>query len=479
MNKNLHQQFALALYVVPVAGIFLAGINIWHPYSYWLDELYSVTASALSFKEMFRAMLSDVHPPLYQVMLWIWMRLLSDYEPIVRGFSLICSISAATYIFLWGKRLDAWSRALMLTFFATSWLFVYYSQEARSYSLLLLFSTIQIGLFISDSGSRKDFAKVLLCAILLAWTHYFGLILAGSVLCWLFFQNLKNHSRLLVVCAVGIAALAWPFAEFVWGSLGQTTGGKFWIQVDGPLGTLAIFFKAIVPVLKNWGVMSTAFLTVTYATFAIALICWRLRQASRAENLFEKKLILKLSYCLLWVLIAVMVIDLHTPISTERNYIVLLPVVSILFGIGIGTLATFRYAASGVLLVALVWGKMQLDYSHNLLLAKWAPFQNWRDCAEYIVKNVSKGQGYYLRLSDAEDVDRVFNYYVKRFSHGEISLQRVYASMLGSMTTPAMVFVGGVSVNTIEQVSTKEKITPKEIMYPTQSWTNSTAVLFF
>jgi hypothetical protein len=75
MIKNLQRHFAKALYVIPLIGVVLAGTNIWQPYSYWLDELYSVTTSVLPFTEMFRAMLRDVHPPLYQVLLWIWIRM--------------------------------------------------------------------------------------------------------------------------------------------------------------------------------------------------------------------------------------------------------------------------------------------------------------------------------------------------------------------------------------------------------------------
>jgi hypothetical protein len=467
------------MYVVPAMGIVLACMNIWQPYSYWLDELYSVTASALSFTEMFRAMLTDVHPPLYQVLLWTWMRVLSDHEPAVRGFSLICSLSAAAYLFFWSKRLDAWTRVLILTFFTTSWLFVYYSQEARSYTLLLLLATMQVGQFIADDGTRKQFVKTLLLATLLSWTHYFGLILAGAVLCWQFAQYHRDSKRLALVCLVGAIALAWPLAEFFWGSLGNKTGGNFWIQVDGPIGTLAVFFQAMAPGLKTWGTASSVVLYAACSTFLSLLLWSRFRRASAARNQFEKNTILKCSFCLLWVLVAIIAIDLHTPISTERNYIALLPVVSILFGVAAGALAAVRYVILGVMVAALVWGKMQLEYSHNMLLAKWAPLQNWRACAEYIVNDAPKGQSYYLRLSDAEDVDRVFNYYVKRLSHGEISLQRIYSSMLGSIASPALVFVGGVAENVVEQISAQEKIKPSEIMYPAQSWKNSTAVLVF
>jgi hypothetical protein len=169
---------------------------------------------------------------------------------------------------------------LLLTFFTTSWLFVFYSQEARSYSLLLLLATIQVGAFASDDGSYKKFVQILCASMLLAWTHYFGLVLAGTVLCWLFFQNLKIFKRLTLVSIVGVMALAWPLTELFWGSLGNKMGGKFWIQVDGPFDTLAIFFQAMAPVLKTWGVARSNFLYVFCVIALIILLGWRLRQAT-------------------------------------------------------------------------------------------------------------------------------------------------------------------------------------------------------
>jgi hypothetical protein len=278
---------------------------------------------------------------------------------------------------------------------------------------------------------------------------------------------------------VGVLALAWPFAEFFWGALGNKMGGNFWIQVDGPFGTLAIFLQAMAPVLKTWGAARSIFLYVFCVFALIILLGWRFWRASLASKEFEKQIILKLSFCLVLTLAVIMAIDLHTPISTERNYIALLPVFSILFGMAVGTLVVTRYAALIVLVLTLTWGKLQLEYSHNLLLAKWTPLQNWRACAEYIIKNAPKGQNYYLRLSDAEDVERVFNYYVNRLSSGEVSLQRIYSSMLSSIAGPAMVFVGGVAEGAIDQISVRDNFVSKERMYPRQNWKNSTAVLIF
>jgi uncharacterized membrane protein len=477
--KDRRRLFILTLYVLPIAGILLSGMSAWRPYSYWLDELYSITASSLGFTDMFRSMLTDVHPPLYQVLLWFWIRLLSDYEPIVRGFSLICSLLAVSYLYGWGKRLDGCTRILILTFFATSWLFSYYAQEARSYALLLFLSTVTIGLFVVDDGSRKSYWQILCAVILLALTHYFGLILAGGVLCWLFCQNLKYPKRLMPVCGVAVIALVWPVIQYFEGALGSKAGGKFWIQVDGAFGTLTVFLQALAPVIKTFEAKLQIVLIVFSVSVLAILLVYRFRQACRFQNCFEKSVILKTLFCLVWVLATVTIIDTHTPISTERNYIALLPLVSILFGLALGAVREIKYASIAILIVAICWGKMQLDHSHTLLKAKATPFQNWKESAEYLVHHAAGQKLYYLRLNDTDEIDRVFNYYVQRFSKGALKVERIYASMLKSISSPAMLFVGGVAANTINQIVSVEDITPKEAFYPAQSWQNSTAILSF
>ena len=428
---------------------------------------------------MFRSMLTDVHPPLYQVLLWFWIRLLSDYEPIVRGLSLICSLLAICYLYGWGKRLDGCTRLLILTFFATSWLFTYYAQEARSYALLLFLSTLSVGLFVADDGSPKSYWQILCAVTLLALTHYFGLILAGGVLCWLFCQHLKCPKRLIPLCGIALMVLAWPFIQYFGGALGSKAGGKFWIQVDGVFGTLTVFLQALVPVLKTFEAKLQIVLIVLSGSVLALLLVYRFRQARRLKNFFEKSLILKTLFCLVWVLTTITIIDTHTPISTERNYIALLPLVSILFGLAFGAVREIKYAPIAILIVAICWGKIQLDHSHTLLKAKAIPLQNWKESAEYLVHHAAGQKLYYLRLNDTDEIDRVFNYYVKRFSKGELNVERIYSSMLKNIATPAMLFVGGVAANTINQIVSAEDIVPKDTFYPAQSWQNSTAILLF
>jgi mannosyltransferase len=476
-KRDSKRLLIFTLYALPIMGTMLSSVNGWVPYSYWLDELYSITVSSLGFSDMFDAVLIDVHPPLYQVLLWFWIRLLSDYEPIARAFSFICTLSAVAYLYLWSKRLDPWARVLTIIFFSTSWLFIYYAQEARSYALLLLFSTLLIGLFLNDDGSKKNFWQMLCVAILLASTHYFGLILVGSILCWLFFQNIKSTARLGLLCVVVLAIFFWPIFQYFEGALGSKAGGRFWIQIDGPLGTLAVFIQAIAPVLRTWGERLNIILTVSCAGILVSLLAFRFRRAYSCQNIVEQTVILKLLFCLLWTLVAIVIIDLHTPISTERNYVVLLPIVSILFGLGLGALAEIRLANILILLVTLVWGQMQLDYAHRLLSAKWTPLQNWKACAEYLVHDSSGQQLYYLPIVDSAEMNRVFNYYIKRISNGTMKADSIDLGRLQQISKPTRIFVGGLTPDAIDELLTKGKISPTAMFYPVQNWQNSTAIL--
>ena len=466
------------IHLLPLLGIMLACFNIWRPYSYWLDELYSITTSSLGWSNMFRSMLTDVHPPLYQIFLWVWIRCLGDYEPITRGFSLICALGAFTCLYFLCKRIDKWSRFLALSFFTTSWLFIYYAQEARSYALLLFLSTLLVLLFVSNKNSFKHFINILIVTILLGSTHYFGLILGSSVLFWLFIQEVKNHKRMLSLLITAAILLTWPIIEFSYGTLGNKTGGHFWIQVNGPMDTLAIFFRAMINPTQ-WINPFTVFLVFLGWVFVLLLLIYRFLNNRRVARLSENCIIVKLLFCLIWVLCAVAIIDLHTPISTERNFIVLLPIISTLIGLSLGTLNQARYGVICILVISLMWTHLQFNYSYNLLTAKWAPLQNWKASAEYLVKHVENHDLYYLRLTDSEEIGRIFNYYVKQISKDTLKVDPIYASMLNKISSPSLVLIGGVAANTVAQIEAAEKVKAEDTFYPTQSWENSTGVLLF
>ena len=73
-------------------------------YSYSADELYSVATSNASWPEMFEKwIIPDTHPPLYPVLLKIWIMINGSSEPATRSLSVLIStltlLSAACLLY--------------------------------------------------------------------------------------------------------------------------------------------------------------------------------------------------------------------------------------------------------------------------------------------------------------------------------------------------------------------------------------------
>jgi len=493
LKTKLQRLVRLSLYGLPIVGILLACTNIWTPYSFWLDEIYSVTTSELSFFSMLRVLLLDVHPPLYQSLLWVWIRLFGDYEPIVRGLSLFCSLAAVIFLYNWSRCLDYWTRWLTVTLYSCSWLFSFYAQEARSYALLLLLSTLLVCWFLNEDGKKKYFLKILVVSILLALTHYFGLILATAVLSWLFFSNVRRPKRLCALLMTGLFMLAWPTIQYFYGALSTQTGGNFWIQSTESQSPFTTFLLAISPVLRTWG--DTLYLILTSLSFVLiaSLLLYKIKfahikqaifkQASVKQATRESLMIWKLIFCVAWVVIFVTLINHHTPISTDRNYIVLLPVISLIFGFAFGSLGHKFHLITCVVLVTFLFGLLQLNYSYAVLSNKWMPLQNWKAAAHYIVNEGKGHQLYYLKIDQFERMDRIFNknkivnYYVRKFSHDNVVLSPIDIRTLTTVSGASLLFIDGAPNTLIEKIQHMPNLNVQETVYPLQYWQKSMAII--
>ena len=134
---NQIRLFWFFTFIFIIAGVYLALIGFWAPYSYWWDELYSVVGANKNLNEMFTLfILLDVHPPLYQIIFKVWIHMFGDSENATRSLSLIFALLSIVLLFLWSKkRFDDISTGLISVLFSTNWMFAYYSQKSRSYAM--------------------------------------------------------------------------------------------------------------------------------------------------------------------------------------------------------------------------------------------------------------------------------------------------------------------------------------------------------
>lgn len=183
---------ALILVLAFVARWVLSGRN-----SYWLDELLSVATYGIDNASLGTAVrrLADnsIHPPLYQIILYGWMKLFGNTEPDTRFLSNLYVAGAGLCTYLAVRKAAGHRRALMALLFV-SLMFVpfYFALETRSYGqsmFLSSLSSLALVRFLGVIEARVGFKALVLdrwtITLILAnvgmlMTHYFNAFFLGA-----------------------------------------------------------------------------------------------------------------------------------------------------------------------------------------------------------------------------------------------------------------------------------------------------------
>ncbi len=369
--------------LLPLALVvaLLSAWGIWRPYSYWVDEIFSVAAARESVHDMFsRWILGDVHPPLYQLLLNGWVALFGTSEAATRSLSLAGALAAvALTVNLARRRPDMAGFAVMLL--VLPWV-AYNAQEVRSYVFIYL-----LALFALQATLLERERSFLVALVLLAWTHYFGLFLGLSLL----FARVVMRRRLsLAECLTAFAMLLWMPIHMAFGRLLKHAAGGFWIVVDGPDDSIANLFSTISPGFEQaarlWPLLSWGYMLLLLPV--LGYFPWR-RLRGHAVSALD----LQLTLALATFVVGIVVVDLVVPMSTPRNFIVVLPLLTwVLFRIG-------SDALPGRLMTAamLVWLLVQLASGAILVRHKHSEVENYRRATQEMVRLLDQGYaGYFL-----------------------------------------------------------------------------------
>ncbi len=143
-------------------------------------------------------------PPLYYLLAWVWAKLFGTSEAALRSLSAV--IGTAAVPVAWGaaraffaRRSVAWAAAALVA--VNPW-FVWYSQEARSYSLLVLTTALSL-LFLA----QRRIVAWAVAAILVLLTHYFGGFIVVGEAAWLIWAE-RTRVAAIAAGAVGLAGAA-------------------------------------------------------------------------------------------------------------------------------------------------------------------------------------------------------------------------------------------------------------------------------
>src|SRR4051794_36351725 len=151
---------------------------------YWIDEGLSVGIARHPITDIPGLLHQDGSPPLYYMLLGVWIRWFGDGEArthaLSLGFALLCVPAGwLTARALFSER-AAWFTAViaaLLPFLS------YYGQETRMYSLVVLLSLVAMGGWAMAflRGRRRWLWAFVVAGTMLLYTHNWGLfLLAGS-----------------------------------------------------------------------------------------------------------------------------------------------------------------------------------------------------------------------------------------------------------------------------------------------------------
>ncbi|MFL5891291.1 MAG: glycosyltransferase family 39 protein [Solirubrobacterales bacterium] len=217
--------------------------------SYDHDE--AVTAARILHPSLFTTMSevadSERSPPLYYILSWLWSRPFGTGEVGLRSLSALFGTLTIPLAYLAAAELSRRRVVALLAaaFVALNPYLVWYSQEARSYALMVLFASAALYYFARslDRPGARPLALWALASALAICSHYFAAFLIAPQAIWLLARRTDRRRAAVAVAGVIVTGLALiPLA------IAQEAGGRQNGFTESPLisraGELSLNFVA-------------------------------------------------------------------------------------------------------------------------------------------------------------------------------------------------------------------------------------------
>ena len=343
MNKVFKSSLLDRFWLLVILGLSLWIRLVGLSQSLWLDEAiewWAVTSFSLR-QLLFGYMAGDFNPPGHHLLLWFWVRVFGDTEISLRfpsvlfGLGIVYLTYKITKLILGNKDevvgipgLPLRTSHISAIFAAFSGLLIYYSQEARMYSMAAFFTAGAFYFLIKNELSEKKLGlNYILFSIFFAaglYSHYLVWLLlplmfiTGRKYIFPLVAALPWIPMLLKQLASGLSAAGNP----VWANLSQTS-------VKNLLLVPVKFATGRVPFPHSGGLVM---LTVVF------LIAFWILAANGIKDLSDKKETKRVLTILLgwiiWPLGLGAIIGIFVPVFSYFRLLFILPPVIILASIG-------------------------------------------------------------------------------------------------------------------------------------------------
>ena len=178
---------------------------------------------------------SESNPPLYYVLAWSWAKAFGRDEWGIRSLSALLGALTVPLGYPIGRQLASRRVGLILTgLLAFNPMLIWYSQEARSYALLVFFGALSFLFFVRalDTRRGRDLAFWAVASALALGSHYFAFFAVGIEAAWLAVA-LRDRWKVVLPALAAVAAAGAALLPLI---AAQTNPNHIgWIE-ESPLG---------------------------------------------------------------------------------------------------------------------------------------------------------------------------------------------------------------------------------------------------
>jgi mannosyltransferase len=348
--------------------------------SFWFDEGVSVAIARLDWYNFARILWRrEANMSLYYLFLHFWLYF-GGSEFFVRSLSVLFAIASVPAIYVLGRRLfDSRVGLIAAVLLAVNADHVQYSQDARSYSLMVLLCLLSTLYFLRSlhDPSRPNRAVYVLSSALAVYAQFFaGLLVIAQ---WLSMKRLdpapipsqtRNDWRwiallaspvIVFVATTGTGPLRWvqrPSLKDCWiFALHLSGNGGAWLLLACAVACLA----ALLPVWHTVGTRRLPWETWRYRF----LLCW-----------------------LLFPLLFILALSLVKPLFVPRYFIFCLPALLLLVACGIARVRSSALMAPALLLILILSLRGTAGYYNQDLDIQR---DDWRAASQYLLTQAQSG----------------------------------------------------------------------------------------
>jgi hypothetical protein len=379
------QWWPLAALVLLAAALRFSTLDL---QSFWYDEAYTpVHVLHASLTSTLRAMVhSENNPPLWYVIAWADYRVLGTGEVALRLPSALAGVATVPVVWAIGTELAGRRAAIIAAaLVAVNPLFVWYSQEARSYGLFVLTAALALLCFLraQREPTRRRMAAFAVSGALALLSHYFALFLLIPMVVWLLAERSTRRAALPAVAALGLVGLALLPLISAQGGHGTQWIGR-WPLSERLAAIPQYYLTGYSSAPLGHGV---ELLVALVALAGVGLATWRMldsppaRDATSGEAVRERaggrRLLAVVSIAACGALLPLALVAFGADYLAPRNLVAAMIPVTALIAALLGSHAGARAGAGLAAILALVFLALSIDVDLSPRLQRG----NWRDLA--------------------------------------------------------------------------------------------------